>query len=63
MRKLQRTITEMIARHLGFTVQGHGFAKQHHTITRAEALQWLACYDAATITRRGRFIASRTITH
>lgn len=60
MRKLHRTIAQAIARRFGYTIQGQGFAKQHHTITRAEALQWLACYDAATITRRGRFIAART---
>lgn len=63
MRKLQRTIVQAIARRVGYTVQGQGFAKKHHTITRAEALQWLACYPAATITRRSRFIAARTITN
>ena len=56
---LHRTIAQSIARRVGYTVQGKGFAKQHHTITRAEALSWLACYADATITRRGRFVARK----
>ena len=44
----------------GYTVTGHGYAKQHHTLTLRAALQWAACYPAATITRHGQFVASKT---
>ena len=48
------------ARRIGYTVTGHGHTKQHHTLTLRAALSWAACYPAATITRSGRFIASKT---
>ena len=48
------------ARRIGYTVQGHGHTKQHHTLTLRAALQWAACYPAATVTRKGQFIASKT---
>jgi hypothetical protein len=54
------TIRTTAARLIGYTVQGHGFNKQHYTLTRAEALSWAACYPAATITRAGRFVAATT---
>ena len=53
-------IRHAIAKRAGYTVQGAGFAKQHHTLTLRAALQWAACYPAATVTRKGQFIASKT---
>ena len=53
-------IRHATARAIGYTVTGHGYAKQHHTLTLRAALQWAACYPAATITRAGQFIASKT---
>ena len=53
-------IRHAIARRIGYTVQGHGYNKKHHTLTLRAALQWAACYPAATVTRRGQFIASKT---
>lgn len=55
-----KTLTTAAARLFGFTVWGHGHTKQHHTLSRADALQWAACYDRATITRRGRFYSLKT---
>ena len=52
-------IRTLAARLIGYTVQGQGFDKQHHTLTLKAALQWAACYDSATVTKRGQFIASR----
>ena len=52
------TIRTAAARLIGYTVQGHGFDKQHHTLTRAAALSWASCYPAATITRAGQFVAT-----
>jgi len=52
------TLRTAAARLIGYTVQGHGHTKQHHTLTRAAALSWASCYPAATITRAGKFIAT-----
>ena len=54
------TIRHFAARRIGYTVTGHGFTKQHHTLTMRAALSWAACYPAATITRNGQFVASKT---
>ena len=53
-------IRHATARAIGYTVTGHGYAKQHHTLTMRAALEWAACYPSATITRAGQFIASKT---
>lgn len=57
-------LNDFIARRFGFAVIGIGYTKTHHTITRAEALAWLAAYpEGACIYRqtlRGpRFVAAR----
>lgn len=54
------TIRTAAARLIGYTVQGHGFDKQHHTLTLSAALSWAACYPAATVTRAGQFVATTT---
>ncbi len=51
---------EAAARLVGYETHGHGFTKTHHTITRRAALEWAACYPAATITKNGQFIARKT---
>lgn len=56
-----KAITTAAARLIGFTVCGHGHNRKHYTFTAAEALSWAACYDRATITRRGQFYALKTI--
>lgn len=53
-------IRHAAARRIGYTVTGHGYNKQHHTLTLRAALSWAACYPAATITRNGQFVASKT---
>ena len=50
----------MLKKAFGFCVNGEGFTKKHYTFTRSEALTWVACYDNATITQRGNFVASKT---
>lgn len=54
------TIRHAIARAIGYQTQGHGFAKVHYSLTRRNALEWAHCYDSATVTRRGQFVASTT---
>lgn len=53
-------IRTIAARLIGYQTQGHGFNKIHHSLTLKNALEWAACYDRATVTRRGRFIATKT---
>lgn len=54
------TIRNLIARLIGYQTQGQGFDKIHYSLTLKNALQWAHCYDKATVTRKGRFIASTT---
>lgn len=56
---MQDEIALLLKQAFGFCVNGDGFAKKHYTFTRSEALTWVACYDNATITQRGNFVASR----
>ena len=53
-------IKTIAARLIGYRTTGHGYTKTHYSLTRAEALSWAACYPAATITRAGYFIATKT---
>ena len=53
-------IRTLAARLIGYQTQGHGFDKIHHSLTLKNALSWAHCYDRATVTRRGKFIAATT---
>lgn len=33
----------------GYKVTGVGFKKSHYTLSKAEALQWMGCYDEALL--------------
>jgi hypothetical protein len=54
------TIRTAAARLIGYQTKGQGFDKVHHSLTRRNALEWAHCYDRATVTRFGRFIAATT---
>jgi len=54
---MQDEIALMLKKAFGFVVIGKDFNKCHYTFTYSEALQWAACYDNATITQRGNFVA------
>lgn len=56
---MQDEIALLLKKAFGFCVNGEGFSKKHYTFTRSEALAWVACYDNATITQRGNFVASK----
>lgn len=59
---MQREIYEILCRLFGYTVQGVGFKKKHYSLTRADALEWLACYDHAIMYRgRSRYSERRTL--
>ena len=54
------TLRHALARAIGYQTQGHGFDKVHYSLTLKNALQWAHCYDRATVTRRGQFVAATT---
>jgi len=58
---MQDEIALLLKKAFGFCVNGEGFTKKHYTFTRSEALTWVACYDNATITQRGNFVASKSV--
>ena len=53
-------IRTIAARLIGYQTQGHGFTPVHHSLTLKNALEWAHCYDRATVTKRGQFVASTT---
>ena len=53
-------IRTIAARLVGYQTQGHGFDKVHHSLTLKNALNWAHCYDRATVTKRGQFVAATT---
>ena len=55
---LANTIRTAIARAIGYQTQGEGHVKIHYSLTRLNALRWAHCYPAATVTRRGQFVAA-----
>lgn len=58
---MQDEIALMLKKAFGFVTIGQGFNKRHYTFTRSEALTWAACYDNATVYRRGNFVASKVV--
>lgn len=54
---MQREIHQTLCKLFGYTVQGVGFKKKHYSLTRADALEWLACYDHALM-YKGRVLYS-----
>lgn len=58
---MQAEIALQLKKTFGFMTIGQGFAKRHYTFTRSEALEWAACYDAATVYKRGNFVAMKAV--
>lgn len=56
---MQDEIALMLKKTFGFYTIGQGFKKRHYTFTYSEAAQWAACYDVATVYRRGNFVAMK----
>ena len=54
---MQKEIKELLCKLFGYTVIGVGFKKKHYSLTRADALEWLACYDHALM-YKGRVLYS-----
>jgi hypothetical protein len=58
---MQAEIALQLKKTFGFMTIGQGFAKRHYTFTYSEAAQWAACYDVATIYKRGNFVAMKAV--
>lgn len=54
---MQDDILLALKKAFGFYVIGQGFKKRHYTFSFAEAVEWAACYDVATVYKRGNFVA------
>jgi len=54
---MQEEIIMALKKAFGFCVIGKGFKKRHYTFTFGEAVEWAACYDVATVYKRGNFVA------
>ena len=54
---MQDDIIMALKKAFGFCVIGQGFKKRHYTFTFGEAVEWAACYDVATVYKRGNFVA------
>ena len=54
---MQKELHQLFCKLFGYTVIGIGFKKKHYSLTRADALEWLACYDHA-IMYKGRVLYS-----
>jgi hypothetical protein len=58
---MQDEIVMALKKTFGFMTIGQGFKKRHYTFTYSEAAQWAACYDVATIYKRGNFVALKAV--
>ena len=56
---LQKEIYRTLCKLFGYTVIGVGFKKKHYSLTRADALEWLACYDHAIMYKGRGFCSER----
>lgn len=56
---MQDEIIVALKKAFGFCIIGQGFKKRHYTFTYSEAAQWAACYDVATVYKRGNFVAMK----
>ena len=58
---MQDDIIMALKKAFGFCVIGQGFKKRHYTFTYSEAVEWAACYDVATVYKRGNFGAMKAV--
>ena len=49
----------MLCKTFGYKVTGVGFKKSHYTLSKAEAMQWMGCYDEALLFKGKTLVGSR----
>jgi len=48
-----------LAKTFGYKVTGVGFKKSHYTLSKAEAMQWMGCYNEALLFKGKTLVGSR----
>jgi hypothetical protein len=48
-----------LAKQFGYKVTGVGFKKTHYTLSKAEAMQWMGCYNEALLFKGKTLVGSR----
>jgi hypothetical protein len=48
-----------LAKLIGYKVTGVGFKKHHYTLSKAEAMQWMGCYNEALLFKGKTLVGSR----
>lgn len=48
-----------LSKTFGYKVTGVGFKKVHYTLSKAEALQWMGCYNEALLFKGKTFIGAK----
>ena len=48
-----------LAKQFGYKVTGVGFKKSHYTLSKAEAMQWMGCYNDALLFKGKTLVGSR----
>lgn len=48
-----------LAKLIGYKVTGVGFKKSHYTLSKAEAMQWMGCYNEALLFKGKTLVGSR----
>ena len=48
-----------LAKKIGYKVTGVGFKKTHYTLSKAEAMQWMGCYNEALLFKGKTLVGSR----
>jgi hypothetical protein len=56
---LQEEIKLGLCKVFGYKVTGVGFKKTHYTLSKAEAMQWMGCYDEALLFKGKTLVGSR----
>ena len=51
--------TLALAKLIGYKVTGVGFKKHHYTLSKAEAMQWMGCYNEALLFKGKTLVGSR----
>jgi hypothetical protein len=58
---IRRNVVQALAKPLGFVIIGHGYKKRHYTLSFKEAVSWAACYEGASVYRRGVLVATKLL--
>ena len=55
----EQQIKLALCKAFGYKVTGVGFKKSHYTLSKAEAMQWMGCYNEALLFKGKTFIGAK----